>query len=55
MCGNEIPYGDYLQQLWVEELSLAKVCIDCISMIQRLIVETRKQRLEKKRLKKENI
>ena len=35
MCGNdEIPFGDYLQQLWIEDLPLARVCNDCIAMIQ---------------------
>jgi hypothetical protein len=50
MCGNEIPGGDYLQQLWVEDLPLARVCTDCVAMIQRLLIEVRKERLEIKRI-----
>lgn len=51
MCGDSPkPYGNYLQQLWIEDLPIARVCNDCIAMIQRLVIEVRKEQLRIKRI-----
>lgn len=47
MCGNTANLGENLNQLWIEDLPLARACNECVSMIQRLVINTRRERERK--------
>ena len=49
MCGDSPCGANYLQQLWVEDLPLARMCTGCVAMLQRAIIDLRKEKYELKR------
>jgi hypothetical protein len=49
MCGDSSHGANYLQQLWVEDLPLARICTGCVGMLQRAIIDLRKEKRELKR------
>ena len=47
---TDSPCGaNYLQQLWIEDLPLARICTSCVAMLQRDIIDLREEKFELKR------
>jgi hypothetical protein len=49
MCSDSQCGADYLHKLWIKDLPLVRICTECVAMLQRALLDIRREKFELKR------